>query len=326
MTQYGIFWVAQPDQVFNNLLSSQGADSAYRLSPFSRMRFVTDASSIDVNMVGDIQGTFPQYATISVFVNGSYYADILATSTGMRRYTQGLPAGSGKTIELVSGLQSRPGAAVLGTYIRNVVFSQNNNTSRLAVPTNSPILLYGDSLAVGGNATRPSTDAWFMKIASVYSGGAICEAFGYRALSDDCVDAASRTAFAAKLASVGPPIIWIAIGTNDYGLATQGAASFGTAYADLLDKLHALLPSTRIYCQTPLTRFVPASEATNAVGSSLPNYRTQIATAQSARSGYCILVDGPSILSSGDMDTDGIHPTTSGHANYYTYVKSVLGL
>lgn len=56
---YGIYWIAEPAAAFDNLLTTQGADTAYRLSPYSRMRFVTDATSADLDIVSDIQGTYP---------------------------------------------------------------------------------------------------------------------------------------------------------------------------------------------------------------------------------------------------------------------------
>lgn len=58
-------------------------------------------------------------------------------------------------------------------------------------------------------------------------------------------------------------------------------------------------------------------------GSTLPDYRTQIATAQNTRSEYCTLVDGTAI--SPEL-ADGVHPTTAGQATYADYIKTVLGL
>lgn len=132
----------------------------------------------------------------------------------------------------------------------------------------------------------------------------------------------SRAAFVAKVAAASPSKIWLAIGTNDYGLNKWSAASFGTAYAALLDDLHTALPSATIYCQTPIVR---STETANGSGSTLGNYRTQISTAQSTRTGYAVLVNGATILTTGDLD-DGVHPTTAGHATYYAAVKTALGI
>jgi hypothetical protein len=75
-----------------------------------------------------------------------------------------------------------------------------------------------------------------------------------------------------------------------------------------------------IYCQTPLVRSV---ESANGSGSTLGDYRTQIATAVSSRTAFATLVDGTAILTTADLD-DGVHPTTAGHAAYAAYVGGVL--
>lgn len=324
---YGIYWIAEPAAAFDNLLTTQGADTAYRLSPYSRMRFVTDATSADLDIVSDIQGTYPTFAKIGVLVDGAVHATITASQAAMKRYTQSLPAGSGKIVEFITGLQSRPSSTILGTYIRMIAFPQNTNTAIQAGPGGAKLLIYGDSIAVGADATNPATEGWPYLISTNWPGQTIVEAFGYRSLNDDAVDSTARAAFVAKVAAAAPAAIWLAIGTNDYGLNTWSAASFGTAYAALLDDLHTALPSALIYCQTPLTRFSPASEAANGSGSTLGAYRTQITTAQAARTGYCTLVDGTAMItSSAEMDTDGIHPLTTGHATAHAYVKGVLGL
>jgi lysophospholipase L1-like esterase len=136
------------------------------------------------------------------------------------------------------------------------------------------------------------------------------------------VDASARSAFVSVVSAYSPSILWIAIGTNDYGLNKWSAASFGTAYAALLDALNSALPDLFIYCQTPIVR---ANEAANGSGSKLGDYRTQIATAVSTRTAYAKLIDGTAILTTDDL-ADGVHPTTAGHATYAAAVIAELGL
>jgi lysophospholipase L1-like esterase len=141
------------------------------------------------------------------------------------------------------------------------------------------------------------------------------------------VDATARAGFVSKLGSVypGADIIWLAIGTNDYGLNKWSAANFGYAYAALLDALHVRFPTATIYTQTPIQRTV---ETANTFGDTLPNYRTQITTAQAARAAWCTLVVGTGATwpqAPGDLD-DGVHPTDAGHLKYANSVKTVLGL
>lgn len=114
--------------------------------------------------------------------------------------------------------------------------------------------------------------------------------------------------------------IWLAIGTNDYGLAQWNSTNFGAAYADLLDQIRALDTTVTVYAQSPLVR---TTETANALGSTMADYRAAISTACSGRS-WATYVDGASILALGDL-ADGVHPTTAGHAKYKTAVKTAIG-
>lgn len=63
---YSIYWIAEPSACFDNILTTQGADTAYRLSPYARLRFVTDATTVDLDIVSDIQGSYATFAKIGV--------------------------------------------------------------------------------------------------------------------------------------------------------------------------------------------------------------------------------------------------------------------
>src|SRR6185369_1627561 len=114
-----------------------------------------------------------------------------------------------------------------------------------------------------------------------YGYSMMLEGWGFRSLFDDANTSGLRNAFVSRIASYAPATIWIAIGTNDYGLNKWTPANFGTAYAATLDGLHAALPSARIICQTPIVRSV---ETANGFGNTLSDYRSQISTACNARS------------------------------------------
>jgi lysophospholipase L1-like esterase len=160
------------------------------------------------------------------------------------------------------------------------------------------------------------------------AGGLAVEGWGYRSLYDDTVDAPTRAAFIAKLVAAysALTVIWLAMGTNDYGLNTQNAANFETRYGALLDDLHAAYPAATIYAQTPIER---VSEVANGSGNTLGDYRAAIANAQATRAGFCTLVNGTDVAfpqQPGDLDVDGIHPTTAGQAKYATAVRAILGI
>jgi lysophospholipase L1-like esterase len=217
---------------------------------------------------------------------------------------------------------------VLGTFMRKVYIPGQATIAPPSEPANR-IIVYGDSIAVGANATVPTSQGWTNIVRATYAatGGLAVEGWGYRALKDDAVDATARAAFVARLLSAypGADTIWLAIGTNDYGIAGKwNAADFGTAYAALLVALNAAFPAANIYAQTPIERTV---ETANAYGDTLGAYRTAIGTAAGGKA-YVTLVDGTAAAypqAPGDL-ADGVHPTDAGHIMYADAVEAELGL
>lgn len=289
-----------------------------RTSPFAEFVFQTDATELRVTSYNNIYGTYPQFTSFGIYVDGAFHSRVLPGAAGVTHKVIALSAGS-KRVALVNGLQSRPnsGAPSIGTFVTAV----SANAPLVYAPELSAdrLVIYGDSIAVGGNATAEVQEAWVMRVrASRYPDSTIVEGWGYRSLYEDYTEGLGG--LVGKLLSVRPARIWLSIGTNDYGLNKWSAGDFGAVYATLLDDLHAALPDAAIYCQTPLVR---SNEAANASGSTLGDYRTQIGTAAAGRA-YCTVVDGTQILTTADLD-DGVHPTSNGHALYATYANGVLG-
>ena len=294
-TPYG----AIPSSFDETGVATQDADFI-RASAFANTTWTTRATVLKIHHSNDIYTSFPNYAGIVVKVDGEFYQQSLAAANGLTTSTVFLPAGL-KTVEIVSGLQSRPGAVgttVYGTH--PISFASNAPMDRVTVAQSNRLVIYGDSISVGANATIAARDGWAMLVRGA---------------------ASYRAAFVAKIVAWNPAKFWMCIGTNDYGLNRWTAANFGTAYAALLDDLHTALPSMQIYCQTPLLRSV---ETANGSGSTLGNYRTQITTAVSTRA-WATLVDGTAIMTTGSL-ADGVHPTDAGHVLYAAAVKTVLGI
>jgi lysophospholipase L1-like esterase len=298
-----------------------------RTSPFAYAEYTTEATEIYVSGISTVYPSFPSYAEIGIYVDGVLHTTIQAPNSSAFSMYAGLPAGS-KTVRFVNGLTSSPlqSLAYSGTFLTGIAA----NATMTAV-TSTPadrIVVYGDSIAVGANATNPVSEGWPVVLRENYAPDSLAvEGFGYRSLYIDCTDSTLRAAFVAKIAayfasSTGTQRIWLAIGTNDYGLNKQNATLFGTMYAAVLDDLHTALPSASIYCQSPIVR---TDETANIFGHTLGDYRTQISTAAAARPAYCTYVDGSVILTTGDLD-DGVHPTTAGHALYAAAVATALGI
>lgn len=294
----------------------------YITSQFASVDLQTTATIIDVTFVNDVFNIYPFLSNIGVYVDGIYNSSLASIAEGVTTRRIALAPGS-KIVSLVNSGQSRPvpGAPPIGAFIQTL--RANAAVTQVHLSPVNRLLVYGDSISCGGNATTVMSDAWAVKVrAASYPNSVAFEGWGYRSLWDDASDSTKRAAFVANLVAYAPVKIWLAIGTNDYGLNKWSAAAFGAAYAALLDGLHAALPSATIYCQSPILR---STETANGSGSTMGNYRTQISTAASARSGYCTFVDGTAFMTTGSL-ADGVHPTSAGHALYATAVQTVLGL
>jgi lysophospholipase L1-like esterase len=107
-------------------------------------------------------------------------------------------------------------------------------------------------------------------------------------------------------------VIWIALGTNDYGVNLQAPALVQAQVARVLKMIRSVLPNAIIYVQTPLIR---SSEAANGLGFTLGNYRTAIAQGVIDSGVSATTISGAGILTTGDLQ-DGVHPTSTGHAKW----------
>jgi lysophospholipase L1-like esterase len=302
------------DNGYNNV-------SAPRQSNLSRFIFTTNAASVTIAGTTSIYTNYPQFAHLGLRINGVNQSSLVFTTNGSQSFVLNLgTAGTTRTVEIISGIQSKPSATVIGSFIDSVTYL-NNTSFSVVTPTvqANRILVYGDSIASGGSATNPEIEAYIALLRNTYSHSVMGETWGYRALYDDANTSGLRSAFVSRVAGYDPETVWLAIGTNDYGLNKWSATNFGTAYAATLDDLHTALPSARIVCQTPIVR---TSEVANGFGNTLNDYRNQISTVCNARS-WTTLIDGSTLLTTSDL-VDGVHPTTSGHSTYALKINDIL--
>ncbi|MCC6520488.1 hypothetical protein IT403_00685 [Candidatus Nomurabacteria bacterium] len=295
--------------------------SAPRQSTFSRFVFTTNAASVTVGGTTSIYASYAPFAHLGLRVDGVNQSSLAFTTNGSQNFTVTLgTAGTTRTVEIISGAESKPSSTVIGSFIDSITYADTASFS-VVTPTVQAdrILIYGDSIASGGNATNPEIEAYVPLLRDTYGHSVMLESWGYRALYDDANTSGLRSAFVGRVAGYDPETVWVAIGTNDYGLNKWSATNFGTAYAATLDDLHAALPSARIVCQTPIVR---SSESANSFSNTLSSYRSQISTICNARS-WTTLVDGSTLLTTSDL-ADGVHPSTSGHAKYALKINDIL--
>ena len=314
----GVAYVVQPSDLWDN-----GYDnvSAPRQSTFSRLVFTTNAASIVVNGSSNIVTSYPAFAHLGIRVDGVNQSALVFSADSTQSFPVTLgSAGVTKTVEITTGVQSFNDVTVNGSFIEGITYP-NTATFSIQTPTvGSRVLVYGDSISVGGNATNPEYEGYAPLLRNTYNRRVMLEGWGRRSFYDDANTSGLRAAFVNRIVGYAPATVWMAIGTNDYGLNRWDATNFGTAYATTIDNLHTALPSARIICQTPIVR--NDISGTNGLGSTLADYRSQITTICNARS-WTTLVDGTTILTTSDL-VDGVHPSTVGHAAYASKINDVL--
>lgn len=295
-------------------------------STFAAWKFTTAATLLNITGNTTLYTSVPGQCRLGLRVDGVDYAPYLSfTANGSKTFNCYLAEGT-KTIEIITGGQSEPSGTILGSFIDSIQMIGNDfDPAYTLIPPSSEkkLLVYGDSISSGFESSVVERNGYVPRLRYLFSRNVHLEGHGFRTLNDDCATSGARTTFAARLASYDPKYIWLAIGTNDYGLNAWSAASFGTAYADLLDKLNAALPGVKIFCQTPLQRISPSAETANGSGNTLTDYRTQIATAVSTRTSYCTLVDGAAgaFIPDSSIHTDGLHVSTNGHIFYAEAIR-----
>lgn len=278
---------------------------------FSYAEFETEASAIEIESYSTMVGLYPALADIGVTVNDQFHQRIRHLANGTLKTTVPLPAGT-KTVRIVNGPQARanpaPGSPWYGTWVK----AFTADAPLRSMPSGECLFVYGDSIATGAWAADTQSEAWIPLVREALGIRVASKAIGSQTLWDDCNTPALAKDFADRIARIAPTKIWLAIGTNDFGLGRWSAAAFGAAYGQLLDAMRELMPWAEVYAQTPLLRTETGVQA----------FRDAIANACATRS-WVTLVDGTAIMPLTRLP-DGLHPDTLGHEMYAEYVVGAL--
>ena len=286
----------------------------------------TDASYLFADTYTNYDQSSIANSTIGYRINGGSWRKFGADATDSEARKK-ISLGSGtNTIQFSNGSQRKPASTIQGGWMKRVWLSSDATTTtevNKGVNLSNQMVIYGDSITAGGNARNRPYGGYAQVLDDAMTDPVTVEAWGFRTLFDDCETAGDIDTFVAKIAAVSPTRVWLAIGTNDYGLESQSAADFETMYAALLADLVVALPSAEIFCASPIHR---TDESANSFGDTLGDYRTAISNAVTTTADVDVTyVDTSSWLDSDDLD-DGIHPTTAGHVIMATNVQSEIGL
>lgn len=288
---------------------------------YARVAFTTFATQVTLGIWTNLTAAGE---AIGVLVNDVYYVTVNCTvNPGLTTVTVALPAGS-KKVTLVNNGQGLVGGVVYGAWLVSADF--NDRTTQVTLSTANSLTMIGDSILNGSDASPIHRDGVIPYLRSYWPGAVRSMAIAAAALADVGGTGTARTALVTSILANSPTTVYIEHCRNDYG--AWSAASFGTAYADLLDKLHAASSSLVIYCQSSI---VQAVETANGFGNTLQDYRDQISSAVSSRTGYAHYINGATMLTLTDLQQApaadaGVHPSPAGALKYSQAVKTALGL
>jgi lysophospholipase L1-like esterase len=318
-------------------VTQTGTDGANyeRHSAFARVSFLTNATRASIGFAGAMFAQAgAQFANIAVFVDGVYSTLVTAqVSDVTQEITISLPAGT-KTVTLVDGAQGNPGHVVSPINCTAVTsFSVPPGSSLSLVAPTAPvnkIVVVGDSLSNGGNATVPGRDAWPVLLQSHRANTEVTViGWGFAGIQEFYANHGNSLDWLADLIvaqcnGTGSNKVVIPLGTNDYGLPLCSAATFRTLVASLTTKIRARSTVPIVWIK-PARRISPAVETANSFGNTLTDYRngTDLGVADAGASSVTV-ADSYNWVSTGNYAADGIHFTTAGQAEFDVQVELLV--
>jgi lysophospholipase L1-like esterase len=335
------------DNVTDVVQTDANGASYRRRTEFAYRKLVTDAPALSIEIVSRMF-TYPTYDSIEVLVDGVHQGTVLAQANDVAHNVdiKLLGDGGSHTVTLIEGTQSNPSMSatvVDNTAIRSVSVPAVSSVTLLTPPTSvqKTLVIYGDSIAGGGNGSNPQRTAWSMLVRADFpttgTGHVVFEAWGGRSLHEDWFNGGgSVAAEAARLAALCDGTVENTVvdfmETNDYGLNRQSAANFQARHLSLMQAFKALRPNAKWLAVGAIARIAPASETANAFGDTLTAYttakQTNITTMADVKYTF---VDAHAWVSAGNYTlsapytTDGVHINDAGHVQIYTQVKATLG-
>ena len=194
----------------------------------------------------------------------------------------------------------------------------------VSLPTHR-LVMVGDSITIGDNGGTAGGDPLrdsalaTLRRCGVWETAPVGRGYaGWKDWADEPRKLVEQIIFAADASDTN--VIWIALGTNDYGINLQIPSAVQTQVAVVLKMIRKALPNAIIYVQTPLIR---STETANALGYTLATYRTAISSGVTDSGVTATTVNGSTMLTVGDLQ-DGVHPSSLGHVKWAIAVQAAI--
>ncbi len=281
----------------------------YDQDPLSGLKLRTNGRQLAVEYRSDVLPYSPQVAAPAVvsFEGGAKRTWLVRPPDVVPRIWEvDLGEPRERTLHLVGGGQLGSGLKAYGTLLRAVWVPEN---AWREISAKTDLVVLSDSVSAGYGADPPGLFSTWALLRQETGLDVTLHGWGNLSLYDLSGD---LPGLARTLLAAGNRNVWLALGITDR--ADWDAARFEAAYGELCDRLIALQPAVRVYCQTPTPTIVE---------SQLPPYRAAIARVVAARASKCVLVDGAALFPVAELSEDGFHPSMAGHGTMY---RNVLGL
>ena len=315
-----VFQASQDSWFHHNtqfLVTGSAPNVFTRHDPGATIQLNTDETALSIEAVSHALGGSAPHE-VGIWVNKVYNQTVIFTATDVKQ-TQAvtLPAGQ-KLVEIVE----------MGAYVTGIT---SKYTPVIQGTPVASLIVVGDSISVGETAS-PVLLGWdllWRQSQTLYDSVPIFGQSG-QLLHGIVTPAGTFTATVAHIMAgcTGSKFreVYIALGVNDFNaFGTSGtAASHATEMGQLLDAIHAADPTVRCLVQTLILfqNVAEGSEGVNAQGELPSLWRSSIAAVVAARSTFCALVDGRTLVTPGNVSDP--HPTTAGHAQYAVNVVPYL--
>lgn len=317
------FFVATPDVQFNGAstntfqlseryLSRGHRDLRERPYAPSHYKFVSSSRTLEFDVWSN--AARDQMRFITVLTNGVFAGNVIVTNTA-GRYSIDFGSSATRVVQAFNGGIVNELGQIRGTWIRGV--SSSDSALIMLVPDETVDLLgLGDSMMAGFVVTNMAA-SWPYLVEKNTGLRVETHAVGSQALSQ--YTNSIFQALRERTRLVQPRAIWVEYGFNDWFYTNCTAATFQTWYSNLVYCLSWEAPGARLFLQPP----IEFTGAANALGETLANFRTSV-TNVAASFPAAKLVDWSSLVKSGEIGTDGVHPNDLGNLRWATEAARLL--
>jgi lysophospholipase L1-like esterase len=184
----------------------------------------------------------------------------------------------------------------------------------------APFVIFGDSISVGGNATRGNR-TWVARLARKTTRYSILN-YSRNAWSVCSSEWLVGPAYIEGMTALWPTAVLVALGTNDYAVGSPVEA-FRVDYRNILERAVAWpFGAEKVFCLTPLSRF--GEDVPNDAGLVLDDYRLVIEQECEQAGGR--VLDGRAMMPNSSVYlADGLHPNDRGHREIAKRLWKELG-